>query len=310
MPTLLQLSSLHPDAQARLEAEFTVLQETLPGVDEAWLAAHAAEVDGVVTGGQTGLPPALMRALPKLKVIAINGVGYDKVDLGLARSLGIHVSNTPDVLTDDVADLAVGLALALLRRLPHGHAHVRSGKWKQGDMPLARRLSAKRVGIFGLGRIGRAAAKRFAGFTDALGYTDVAPQDAPYTFHPDLVSLAAASDILVVCAAASEATRRIVGRAVLDALGPEGYLVNVARGSMVDEAALVEALRDGRIAGAALDVFDDEPNVPAELLTMEHVITTPHIASATHETRQAMGELVLANLRACFAGEEMPTALV
>ena len=310
MTTLLQLSPLHPDVQARLQAEFTVLERDMPGVDGGWLAAHAAEVDGVVTGGQTGLPPALMRALPNLKVIAINGVGFDKVDLDLARSRGVRVSNTPDVLTDDVADLAVGLTLALLRRLPHAHAHVRGGQWHAGDMALATRLSGKRVGIFGLGRIGRAAARRFAGFTDAVAYTDMAPQDVPYAFHPDLLSLAAASEVLVVCAAASDATRRIVGRAVLDALGPRGYLVNVARGSMVDEAALVDALRDGRIAGAALDVFEDEPNVPAELLGMDHVVTTPHIASATHETRRAMGELVLANLRACFSGGRMPTALV
>ncbi len=309
MPTLLQIARLHPDIQSRLQAGYTVLERALPDVDAAWLVAHAGQVDGIVTGGHLGVPSALMAALPNLKIIAINGVGYDKVDLGLARSRGVRVSNTPDVLTDDVADLAVGLTLCLLRRLPHAHAHVVAGQWIRSDMPLATKLTGKRIGIFGLGRIGRAAAKRFAGFTDAIAYTDVAKQDVPYAFHADAVELAAASDVFVVCAAASSETRKLIGPAVFDALGPAGYLVNVARGSIVDEAALIAALQEGRIAGAALDVFEDEPNVPAALLQMAHVVATPHIASGTHETRRAMGEMVLANLDACFGGRPMPSAL-
>lgn len=307
MPTLLQITPLHPDAQARLAAGYTLLPMELPDVDAAWLAQHAGEVDGVVTGGHLGVPAALMSALPQLKVIGINGVGYDKIDLDLARSRGVRVANTPDVLTEDVADLAVGLTLSLLRRLPQADAHVRAGRWPAGEMKLATKLSGKRVGIFGLGRIGRAVAKRFGGFTDAIGYTDVARQDVPFAFHADMVALAAASDVFVICAAASAATRRIVGAPVFDALGPKGALVNVARGSIVDEPALVAALQEGRLGGAALDVFEDEPNVPAALLAMENVVLTPHIASGTNETRRAMGDLMIDNLDAFFAGRAMPT---
>lgn len=309
MPTLLQITPLHPDAQARLAAHYTLLPMELPAVDAAWLAQHAGEVDGVVTGGHLGVPAALMSALPQLKVIGINGVGYDKIDLDLARSRGVRVANTPDVLTEDVADLAIGLTLSLLRRLPQADAHVRVGRWPAGEMKLATKLSGKRVGIFGLGRIGRAVAKRFGGFTDAIGYTDVARQDVPFAFHADMVALAAASDVFVICAAASAATRRVVGAPVFDALGPKGALINVARGSIVDEPALVAALQEGRLGGAALDVFEDEPNVPAPLLAMENVVLTPHIASATNETRQAMGDLMIDNLDAFFAGRAMPTAV-
>ncbi|MGI4954867.1 MAG: 2-hydroxyacid dehydrogenase [Janthinobacterium lividum] len=311
MPTLLQIAALHPGAQSRLEADYTVIRANLPEIDDAWLASQGGEIDGVVTGGHLGLPAKLMTALPRLKVVGINGVGFDKVDLDLAKSRGIRVSNTPDVLTDDVADLAVGLTLSLLRRLPHAHAHVQGGKWPTGEMPLASKLSGKRIGIFGLGRIGRAAAKRFAGFTDHIGYTDMARHDdVPFTYYPDPVALAGSSDVFVVCAAASTSTRKLIGSAVFKALGPKGVLVNVARGSIVDEEALVQALQDGTLGGAALDVFEDEPNVPAALRSMDHVIVTPHIASGTHETRQAMGSLMLDNLDAFFAGKPMPTALV
>jgi len=310
MPTLLQIASLYPDAQSRLAAGYTLIPAELPAIDDAWLAAHGAAVEGIVTGGHLGVPPALMRALPNLKVIGINGVGYDKIDLELARARGVRVANTPDVLTDDVADLAIGLTLSLLRRLPHAHAYVRDGRWLSAERPLATKLSGKRVGILGLGRIGRAVAKRFGGFTDAISYTDVAPQDTALTYVPDMVALAEASDVFVICAAASASTRGIVGAAVFDALGPRGVLVNIARGSIVDEPALVAALQEGRLGGAALDVFEDEPNVPAALLGMEHVITTPHIASATHETRRAMGDLMIDNLDAFFADRPLPTPVV
>ncbi len=310
MPTLLQIANLHPEAQSRLEAGYTLIPAKLPDVDAAWLAEYGAKVDGVVTGGHLGIPAALMTALPNLKIVGINGVGYDKVDLELARSRGVRVSNTPDVLTEDVADLAVGLTLSLLRRLPHAHAHVRAGKWPAGEMQLARKLSGKRIGIFGLGRIGRAVAKRFGGFTDKISYTDVVEHDVPFTFYKDSVSLAEACDIFVICAAASGSTRKIIGTAVFDALGSNGVLVNIARGSIVDEAALVTALKEGRLGGAALDVFEDEPNVPVELMTMEHVVVTPHIASGTHETRRAMGDLMIDNLDAFFADRELPTPLV
>ncbi len=310
MPKLLQITPLYPDSQRRLERDYTIVAAELPRIDAAWLRDNAAGIEGVVTGGHLGLPNAIMEALPDLKVIGINGVGYDRIDLDFVRGRGLRVANTPDVLTEDVADLAVGLTLSLLRRLPHAHAHVRAGRWPSGEMALARKLSGKRIGIFGMGRIGRAVAKRFNGFTDHIAYTDVAEQAVPFRFYPDLVSLAREVEILVVCAAASASTRKVVNRAVLEALGPDGVLVNIARGSIVDEAALVEALERGTIAGAALDVFEDEPNVPPALHAMDHVVTTPHIASGTHETRRAMGDLMIDNLDAFFAGKPLPTPVV
>ena len=309
MPTLLELIDVHPSVTSRLDARYTRLRAKLPAIDALWLDQYGPLVDGIVTGGQVGVPAAMMQALPNLRVIAINGVGTDMVDLKLAVRMGIRVSNTPDVLTADVADLAVGLTLALLRRLPHGHAHVRDGRWKDGQIPLTTRLTGKRVGIVGLGRIGRAVAKRFGGFTDAIGYTDPVVQDVPFTFHPDVETLARSSDVLVVCASAAPGAGRIVDAQVLAALGPSGVLVNVSRGSNVDEAALVAALVAGGIAGAALDVFEKEPHVPPELCALDNVILSPHAASGTHETRQAMGALVVDNIDAYFSGTPMPSAL-
>jgi lactate dehydrogenase-like 2-hydroxyacid dehydrogenase len=310
MPTLLQVAELHPKVQARLDRDYSILRAELAAIDDGWLAQHAAAVQGVVTNGQYGLPAALIQALPGLGVIGINGVGYDKIDLALAKSRGIRVANTPDVLTDDVADLAVGLTLTLLRQLVAADTYVRDGSWFKAEAPLATKMSGKRVGIFGLGRIGRATARRFAGFTDHIAYAGPKPQDVPYTYHPTAEALAAACDVLVLCAPATPATRRIIGDAVFNALGPKGVLVNVARGAIVDEAALVAALEQGRLGGAALDVYEDEPRVPPALLAMRNVILTPHIASATNETRQAMGDLMMDNIDAHFAGRALPTALV
>ena len=309
MPALLQLGSIRPDIQAILDSTYTVHRHaTLP--DDRWLAEHAAAVEAVVTGGHNGIPTTLMAGLPNLKIVAINGVGFDKIDLEAAKSRGIRVTNTPDVLTDDVADLAVGLTITLLRRLHHAHNFTAAGNWPHKDLPLARKVSGKRFGILGMGRIGQAVGRRLAGFDGVISYTDVAAKAVPYSFVPELVQLATGSDVLVVCAAASASTRAIVNRAVLDALGPEGALVNIARGSIVDEPGLVAALQEGRLGGAALDVFVDEPHVPQELLTMQNVVLTPHIASATDETRRAMGQLMLDNLAAFFAGKPLPTPVV
>jgi hydroxypyruvate reductase len=310
MPKLLQIAPIRPDAQARLAASYDLMQAELAAIDADWLAKHAAEVNGVVTGGHLGIPSALMVALPTLKVIGINGVGFDKIDLELARSRGVRVANTPDVLTDDVADLASGsrsrcCAACRTRTLTCARANG-----LRGETPLATKVSGKRIGIFGLGRIGRATAKRFAGFTDRIAYTDIVQDDVSFAYYPDVVALAADSDVLVICAAASPGTRRAIGTAVFDALGPSGVLVNVARGSIVDEPALVAALQRARLGGAALDVFEDEPNVPAALLAMDNVVLTPHIASGTNETRRAMGDLMIDNLDAFFAGQPMPAQVV
>ncbi len=309
-PDLLQLTPVQPSLADELDARFTVHRLYEQPDRAAWLAAHGGQMRAVLTGGHLGIDAATLMALPGVGIIAIHGVGFDRVDLEDAKSRGVRVTNTPDVLTDDVADLAIGLLIAVLRRIPQGDTHVRAGLWPSGQRPLARKMSGRRFGILGLGRIGGAVAGRLAGFGGTIAYTDRAPLDVPFAFHPDTVSLAAACDTLIVTAAASESTRGLVNRAVLDALGPDGVLVNVARGSIVDETALIAALQKGGIAGAALDVFADEPNVPEALRALDCVVLTPHIASATAETREAMGRLVLDNLDAFFAGREPPTALV
>jgi lactate dehydrogenase-like 2-hydroxyacid dehydrogenase len=310
MPELLLLSAVRPALLAALQDTYTI-HKWYEEPDQAdFLVAHAGQITGVVTAGHLGIPPDLMAALPALRIIGINGVGYDKVDLEAARARGIRVTNTPDVLTDDVADLAVGLTIALLRRLPHAHAHVAAGRWPQAEMPLTRKVSGKRFGIMGMGRIGQAVAKRLAAFDGAISYTANTDKPGGYTRYPTVEALAAASDVLVVCAAASPATRRVVGRAVFDALGPNGALVNIARGSIVDEPELVMALQEGRLGGAALDVFESEPHVPPALLALDNVVLTPHVASATEETRTAMGQLMMDNLAAFFAGRPLPTPVV
>ena len=307
---VLQLCPLLPELEHALAERFTVHRWFEADAPEALLAIHGTAIRAVVTGGHLGLANELAAQLPALEIVAINGVGYDKVDLAQAEALGFRVTNTPDVLTDDVADLAIGLAIALLRRIPQADRHVRDGRWPETEVPLARKFSAQRFGIVGLGRIGKAIARRLEGFGVPIAYTDLAPQDVPYSFHPTPTALAHAVDVQIVAAAAGNETRRLIGRAVLDALGPEGVLVNVARGSLVDEAALVAALKEGRLGGAALDVFAAEPRVPEALWSMPNVVLTPHIASATIDTRRAMAGLVLANLDAHFSGQPLPTAVV
>jgi len=260
-----------------------------------WLAREGASVAGIATAGNIGCPPALMEALPGLRVIAINGVGVDKVDLAAAKARGIVVGTTPGVLTDDVADLATGLVIALLRGIPAGDVHVRSGEWLAGDRPLARKVTGRRFGIVGLGQIGLATAQRLAAF-GTVAWTGPRRKDVPYTYHPSVIELAAAVDVLVLTLPATAATRHLVDAAVLDALGTDGWLVNVARGAVVDEAALIVALEGGRIAGAALDVFEDEPRVPEALRRHPRVVLTPHVGTATVETRIAMADLVIATL--------------
>jgi lactate dehydrogenase-like 2-hydroxyacid dehydrogenase len=302
------LAGLRPEIQKDLESRYTL--HSMASLQEGWLDQHAAEIDGVVTGGHNGIPAGLMAKLPNLKIVGINGVGYDRVDLEMAKQRGIRVTNTPDVLTDDVADLAIGLTLTLLRRIHHAHSHVTAGKWTSAEMPLARKMSGRQFGILGMGRIGQAVAKRLGGFDAKISYTDIAAKQVPYTFVPDLLSLARGSEVLIVCAAASGSTAKLVNREVLEAIGPDGFLVNIARGSIVDEDALVAVLKEGKLGGAGLDVFADEPNVPAGLMDMENVVLTPHIASATHETRGAMGRLMVANIDAFFAGKDLLTPVV
>ena len=305
---VLQLCPLLPELEHALAERFTVHRWFEAEDPEAVLAAHGPAIRAVVTGGHLGIPNELLARLPALEIVAINGVGFDKVDLDTARARELRVTNTPDVLTDDVADLAIGLVIALLRRIPAADRHVREGRWAEAEVPLARKVSAQRFGILGLGRIGKAIARRLEGFGVPIAYTDLVPQDVPYSFHPTPTALARAVDVLIVAAAAG--TRHLIDRAVLDAVGPTGMLVNVARGSLVAEPALIAALREGRLGGAALDVFAAEPYVPESLRSLPNLVLTPHIASATIDTRRAMAELVLANLDAHFTGQQLPTAVV
>lgn len=310
-PIALQMCPFAPILEQGIDALFETVRWDLLDADAQadFLRRQAPSVTAVVSGGHIGCSNALMAALPSLGIISINGVGLDKVDVREAQRLGIRVTNTPDVLTADVADLAVGLVIDLLRGIAGADRFVRESQWPSGERPLARRVSGKRFGIVGLGRIGRATADRLAAF-GPVRYTGRTAKDAPYDFEADLDALARWCDVLVLTCPANETTRGMIGPGILEALGPDGYLVNVSRGSVVDERALIVALDAGQIAGAALDVFEHEPHVPTELIASGKVVLTPHVASATAECRQAMADLVLANLRAFLAKQPLPTAVV
>lgn len=265
---------------------------------------EAGKVRGFAASGDSKVSGELIAKLPALEIIAVMGVGYDGVDLAAAKRRGIMVTHTPDVLNDDVADLAIGLMLSAARQLPQADRWVREGQWAaKGAMPLARKVSGARLGLVGMGRIGQAIANRALAFGMTVAYTARTPKpQLPHTYYADVRELASRSDFLVVITPGGEGTRKLIDAQVLEALGPQGILVNVARGSVVDEAALVDALRRGVIGGAGLDVFEAEPNVPQQLREMPHVVLTPHIGSATTQTRRAMADLAMANLRAHFAG--------
>jgi hydroxypyruvate reductase len=268
----------------------------------AALRPVAERIRGVATNAMTGLSAAMIEALPKLEICAIMGVGLETTALARARERGIVVTTTP-VLYDDVADLGVVLAMCASRRIVAADRFVRAGRWLKGRMDPARKFSGKRAGILGLGRIGTALAPRLQAFGMTIGYYDPLPKgDLPYQAHPTPLELARNSDILFLCAAGGPGVRHIVDAEILAALGPNGIFVNIARGWLVDEAALVAALKEGRLGAAGLDVFEDEPKVPDALLGLDNVVLTPHIASNTEETMRAMGNCVLENLRSWFAG--------
>ncbi len=306
-PHVLAASKLSPLYLAQLEANFT-LHDRLHETDLAAFAAVAPHVRAVAASGDSRVPGDLIAKLPALEIVSVMGVGYDGVDVAAVKAKGAVVTHTPDVLNDDVADLALGLMLAAARQLPAADRYVRDGQWLKAPMPLARKMSGARLGIVGMGRIGQAIAKRAAAFGMAIAYTArSAKPDLPYRYFPDAVSLAAESDFLVLITPGGAGTRKLIDARVLEALGTKGILVNVARGSVVDESALIDALEKGVIGGAALDVFEDEPKVPARLLAMPHVVLTPHVGSATAATRQAMADLAFANLREHFAGRPLKT---
>ncbi|ANI99282.1 dihydrofolate reductase [Polynucleobacter wuianus] len=313
-PTVLQLSPiLIPSVSQKLNELYEVHKYFEIDDKEAFLAKHAADVHGVVSGGHTGISKALMERLPNLKVVAVNGVGTDAVDMAYAKSRGIHVTATFGALTEDVADLAIGLLLTSCRGICAGDRFVREGNWVKFPsptaIPLSRRFSGMRVGIVGMGRVGRAVAIRAAAFGCPIQYTDLKKMDdLSYGFVPDLIELAHQSDALILCAAADKA-EGIVNAKVLDALGKDGFLINIARGKLVNEVDLVEAVKAGKIAGAGLDVFVDEPNVPEALLQNDSVVMQAHRASATWETRTAMGNMVLDSLAQALSGKRPEMSL-
>jgi hydroxypyruvate reductase len=262
---------------------------------------------GIIASGESRVPASLIEQLPALKVISVMGVGYDGVDAHAAAARGVVVTHTPDVLNDDVADLAIGLLLAASRQIVAADRYVRAGQWPQGPMPLARKLSGATLGIVGMGRIGQAIAQRAKAFHMDIAYTARSPRTSlPYPYHASVEALAAAVDHLIVITPGGTATRKLIDARVLKALG-HGLVVNVARGSVIDQTALIEALEQGVIAGAGLDVFEDEPNVPQRLRDLPQVVLTPHIGSATTQTRQAMADLAHDNLIAGVQGQPVLT---
>jgi len=302
---VLTAARLWPPMMESLRGRFLV-HDRLHQSDAAAFAAAAPRIRAIAASGESKVPRELIAQLPKLEIVSVFGVGYDGVDVAAARERGIAVTHTPNVLNDEVADLAMALVLAVSRRLVEADRYVRTGAWAKGPMPLARKVSGARMGIVGLGRIGNAIARRAEAFGMSIAYTARAEKaDAPYPYFATAEALAREVDFLVVITPGGAATRKLIDAKVLAALGKKGYLVNVARGSVVDEPALVEALRAGTIAGAGLDVFENEPNVPAELLALDNVVLTPHVGSATWQTRQAMADLSFGNLQAHFAGKPL-----
>jgi lactate dehydrogenase-like 2-hydroxyacid dehydrogenase len=309
-PHVLQVGPYPDWDQVPLEEAFTIHRWWEAADKDTLLARVGPDIRAIATRGDLGASEAMIAACPKLEMISVFGVGYDSVHLPSCRARGISVSNTPDVLTDDVADLAVAMLLALVRRVGPAEDWVRSGDWAaKGVPPLTRKVSGARAGILGLGRIGAAIGRRLQGFGMDIAYSARSPKAGAegWTFIPDAVALAERSDHLFVALAATPETRHIVNARVLQALGPDGTLINISRAANVDETALLDALEAGRIAGAALDVFEGEPNLNPRFLTAPNALLQPHHGSGTVETRRAMGKLTRDNLTAHFAGQPLFT---
>lgn len=307
-PEILVMGPLYAPTMESLDAAFTAHKVWQQPDRDAFLASMADRVTAVSSSAWKGMDAATMDKLPKLKVIAHFGVGVDSVDVGAATARGIKVTNTPDVLTDDVADLAMALILAAVRRIPQGDRFVREGRWAKGAMALTDTVQGKTLGIVGLGRIGRAIAKRAQAFNLKIAYQGPSRKaGVDWAYFADPVALAKEADVLVAACPGGEATRGIIGRAVIEALGPTGVFVNISRGSVVEEPALIAALREGRLGAAGLDVFNNEPDIDPAFLALDNVVLQPHVGSATHPTRRAMGQLVVDNLAAFFAGKPLVT---
>jgi lactate dehydrogenase-like 2-hydroxyacid dehydrogenase len=312
-PCIVQVSKLSAAGDARLRDHFEVLVPPAVGTPDeaAFWAGPAATAQALVTTAPVGASEALMRRMPGLKAIACRGIGTDKIDLEAAARLGIQVSTTPDVLTDCVADLAMGLLLDAARGLSASDRFVRAGQWPKGAFPLATRVSGKRLGVLGLGQIGAAIARRAEGFSMEIRYHNRRPlEQSAYAYMDTPVALAEWADFLMVAVSGGAQTQGLVSDAVLEALGPKGFLINIARGSVIDEPALIRRLQAGTLAGAGLDVFVNEPHVPDAFMDMDHVVLLPHVGSGTAETRRAMEDLVMDNLRQFFSAGTLKTPVL
>jgi len=310
-PEIILTAKGHAGTMATLQREFTAHNLFEASNKDSFLQECAARVRGLATFGPMPVDGKLMDALPKLEIISNFGVGVDAINLADARQRTIIVTNTPDVLNECVADTALALILNTLRKLPQSEKYMRGGNWaSRGPYPLTTSLGGKVLGVLGLGRIGEAVAKRAMACGMTIRYHNRNKKDVPYPYDPDPVTLAKNSDVLVVVTPGGSETAKLVNEKVLQALGPDGYLVNIARGSVVDEPVLLRYLQEKKIAGAGLDVFADEPRVPPEFFTLDNAVLFPHVASATMETRKAMGDLQVENLRRHFAGKPVLTRVV
>lgn len=308
---VLQNGRLLPSLEAALEQRYDLVPLWQQADPKAFLKEHGGGITALVTSAALGADDALLASLPDLQMIASFGVGYDQLPTDTIRQRGLKASYTPDVLNDCVADIAMGLLIDVSRGIAAADRFVRRGDWLKGSFPLATQVSGKRLGILGMGRIGRVIARRASGFDMEVRYHNRNPLgDVDYGYAATLKELAEWADFLVIASAGGAETRGLVSREILEALGPKGYLVNISRGTVVDEAALVDALVNQRIAGAGLDVFENEPHVPEALLTLDNVVLLPHLASNTHETRAAMAQRVEDNLAAFFAGKPLVSAAV
>ncbi|MCB8882071.1 2-hydroxyacid dehydrogenase [Acidisoma cellulosilytica] len=310
-PDLLQAGPLMPYLVEELERRFTLWPLHEQAEPAAFIAREGRRFQAAVTSTFVGFPADLVEACPNLRLIASFGVGTDSLALPYAQSRGITVTNTPDVLNDDTANMAIALLLACSRNLVANDRYLRAGQWpRAGDPPLGRGIAGRIIGIVGLGRIGMVIAQRLEAFGCVIAYhTRNLRADVPWRHAPDLVALAREAAALIVIVPGGPATQHMIDAEVMDALGPEGLLINVARGSVVDEAALVTALTEGRLGGAGLDVYQNEPHVPEAMFGLDQVILQPHQGSATRETRRAMADLVIGNLDRFFAGEALLTPL-
>jgi lactate dehydrogenase-like 2-hydroxyacid dehydrogenase len=301
---LLQTGPMPPFVEEQVDRLFTVHRLHKAADRDALLSQIGPNVRALISFGAVPVNSALMQKLPKLEIVGSFGVGYDSVDAKWAGEHGIVVTNTPGVLDEEVADTTLGLLLNTVRHLPQSERHLRAGKWLEKPYPLSATLRGRKVGIVGMGRIGKAIARRIEALGLPVVYHSRRPAEGvSYRHYPELLPMARDVDVLIVIVPGGPATKNMINSEVLEALGPNGVLINVARGSVVDEPALIQALRDKKILSAGLDVFADEPRVPQELIDMEHIVLLPHVGSASVETRRAMGQLVVDNLKSWAEGK-------